>query len=118
MALFFADNAVAYWNRTLRTIAGQYLTDSGDTARMFALVNMAMADALLNAWASKQSLQFLGDRSPPFGLPTQTAIGGLMQTRPGARLSRRPTIPSTHRVRTVSQAPRRRCLRTCSGQII
>ena len=52
-ALFFADNAILYWNRALRSIADLDLTDSGDIARMFALVNMAMADSLIASWDSK-----------------------------------------------------------------
>lgn len=52
-ALFFADNAILYWNRALRSIADSDLHDSGDIARMFALVNMAMADSLIGAWDSK-----------------------------------------------------------------
>jgi hypothetical protein len=57
-ALFFADNAILYWNRTLRSIADLDLTDSGDSARMFALVNMAMADSLIAAWDSKVHFNF------------------------------------------------------------
>ena len=52
-ALFFADNAIQYWNRALRSIANLDLTDSGDRARMFALVNIAMADSLIASWDSK-----------------------------------------------------------------
>lgn len=58
MALFFADAPPAYWNRTMRTLAGQYFTDSGDIARMFALVNMAMADALITTWQAKIDFNF------------------------------------------------------------
>jgi len=57
MALFFADNAIQYWNRTMRSIALD-LRDSGDIARMFALVNVAMADALIVAWDSKVYFNF------------------------------------------------------------
>jgi hypothetical protein len=82
-ALFFADNAVNYWNRTLRTLAGLYLPDSGDRAHMFALVNTAMADALITAWYAKRHFNFwrpitgirLGDtdgNSRTVGEPTWT----------------------------------------------
>ena len=50
---FFADNALLYWNRGLRGIADAYLSDIGSSARMFALVNLAMADAVITAWDSK-----------------------------------------------------------------
>ena len=46
VARFYSDNAILYWNRLLRTLAGD-LTNLGDSARLFALVNMAMADALI-----------------------------------------------------------------------
>jgi hypothetical protein len=52
-ALFFADNAIQYWNRTLRSIADLDVPDSGDSARMFALVNVAMADSMIASWDSK-----------------------------------------------------------------
>ena len=59
LALFFADNAVAYWNRTFQSIANQYFaTDSGGAARMFALANMAMADSLISSWDSKIAFNF------------------------------------------------------------
>lgn len=59
LALFFADNAVAYWNRTFQSIANQYFaTDSGAAARMFALANMAMADSLISSWDSKIAYNF------------------------------------------------------------
>jgi hypothetical protein len=53
IAYFFADNAVLYWNRALRSITDTYLTDIGDSGRMFALVNMAMADAVITSWNNK-----------------------------------------------------------------
>jgi hypothetical protein len=53
IAHFFSDNAVAYWNRTLRTISSTYLTNISDSGRLFALVNLAMADGLISAWEAK-----------------------------------------------------------------
>ena len=55
---FFADNAVAYWNRALRPLADAHLSDIGDSARLFALVNIAMADAVITAWDSKRFWHF------------------------------------------------------------
>jgi hypothetical protein len=37
----------------MRALADRYITDVGDTARMFALVNMAMSDAAFTSWQSK-----------------------------------------------------------------
>jgi Ricin-type beta-trefoil lectin domain/PAP2 superfamily len=53
IAYFFSDNAVLYWNRGLRALTDAHLGDIGDSGRMFALVNMAMADAFITAWNTK-----------------------------------------------------------------
>ncbi len=42
------------WNRALRAIATRYLRKSSDTARLFALANLATADALITCWDSKK----------------------------------------------------------------
>jgi hypothetical protein len=57
-ALFFADNAVQYWNRCLRLLPDSLFADSGDRGRLFALVNVAMADAVITAWESKRHWNF------------------------------------------------------------
>jgi len=54
LAYFYSDNFPVQWNRTLRAIAGRYLHRSGDTARLFALANLATADALITSWDSKR----------------------------------------------------------------
>ena len=41
-----------------RRIADDYLSDIGDSARLFALVNLAMADAVITAWDSKTYWNF------------------------------------------------------------
>ena len=53
LALFWASNYVALWNRALRDIAEAQNLNIGDSARLFALVNLAMADAIVTAWDSK-----------------------------------------------------------------
>ena len=53
LALFWASNYVALWNRALRDIAEAQNLNIGDSARLFALVNLAMADAIITAWDSK-----------------------------------------------------------------
>jgi hypothetical protein len=57
-AYFFADNAILYWNRALQGIASTYLDNIGDSARLFALVTLAMADAGITAWDSKRLYHF------------------------------------------------------------
>jgi hypothetical protein len=54
LAYFYSDVFPAQWNRTLRGIATRYLRRSGDSARLFALANLATADALITSWDSKR----------------------------------------------------------------
>jgi hypothetical protein len=54
LAYFYSDSFPGQWNRVLRTIASRYLHRSGDSARLFALANMATADALITSWDSKR----------------------------------------------------------------
>ncbi len=53
IAVFYSDAPPNYWNRTMRSLADRYITDVGDSARMFALVNIAMADAIMTSWQTK-----------------------------------------------------------------
>jgi len=55
---FFADGPPTYWNRLLRDLTAGHSLKLGDSARMFALVNMAMADALIAAWDAKIAWNF------------------------------------------------------------
>ena len=58
MAYFFVDNAFLCWNRGLQSIASTYLDNMGDSARLFALANMAMADAAITSWDCKRHFNF------------------------------------------------------------
>jgi hypothetical protein len=58
MARFFADNAVAYWNRGLQGLVDSQSLSIGDSARMFALVSIAVADSMITAWDSKIAWNF------------------------------------------------------------
>ena len=53
VAYFWTDNFFAQTNRALRVIATQHVSRVGDSARLFALANMAVADSLITAWNSK-----------------------------------------------------------------
>ncbi len=53
LAYFYSDNFITQWNRALRGIAARHSRHSGESARLFALVNLAMADALITCWDSK-----------------------------------------------------------------
>ncbi|NJO13539.1 MAG: vanadium-dependent haloperoxidase [Gammaproteobacteria bacterium] len=58
LAHFYNDNVFAQWNRAMRAIAARHLHNIGDTARLFALANVATADALITAWESKKHYTF------------------------------------------------------------
>lgn len=53
LAVFYSDSPPSYWNRTMRSLTDKYIKDVGESARMFALVNIALADAIMTAWQSK-----------------------------------------------------------------
>jgi hypothetical protein len=54
IAYFYADNAFLYWSRALQGIANTYLNNIGDSARLFALCSLVMADGPITAWDSKR----------------------------------------------------------------
>jgi len=58
LALFYSDNFIVLWERTLRGIANANIDNLGDSARLFALANLAAADALITAWDSKKFWNF------------------------------------------------------------
>jgi len=53
LAYFYADNFPALVYRAVRAIAEKHLDHIGDSARLFALVGLATADAGIPAWDSK-----------------------------------------------------------------
>jgi PAP2 superfamily len=50
---FWADSGPLLWQNALRYISGTYLHNTGDSARMFALAEAALADAQIACWDSK-----------------------------------------------------------------
>jgi hypothetical protein len=58
LALFYSDNFLVQWQGTLRGIVDANIDDIGDSARLFALANMAAADAIISAWANKRYWNF------------------------------------------------------------
>jgi hypothetical protein len=55
---FWDDSGPVLWQNALRYISGKYLTDIGDSARMFALTEAALADAQIACWESKYFYTF------------------------------------------------------------
>ena len=58
LAHFYNDNFFNQWNRALRSLSKRYYLNTGDSARLFALANMAAADALIACWDSKKHYAF------------------------------------------------------------
>jgi len=54
LAYFYSDNFFNLMNRAARAIAAAHLADIGDSARLFALANIAVADALMSSWNTKR----------------------------------------------------------------
>jgi hypothetical protein len=57
-AIFWQDQAVALWNRIFRTLAASQGLDIDENARLFAMENLAAADALIGCWNDKYYWQF------------------------------------------------------------
>ena len=53
LAYFWSENFLAQWNRAIRAIVVSQGLNAGDSARLFALANLATADALITCWDSK-----------------------------------------------------------------
>ena len=53
VARFFSDAPANYFNRLMRDLVVSQSLDLGDSARMFALVTMAVADAIISCWDTK-----------------------------------------------------------------
>jgi hypothetical protein len=58
VAQFYAGNTVVIWNQALRDIADLHIADIADSARLFALAHMAIADTLISSWNSKNYYVF------------------------------------------------------------
>ena len=58
LAYFWAGNFVSQWNGALRSIVDARKMDIGDSARLFALANLAAADAAIACWDSKRHFSF------------------------------------------------------------
>lgn len=55
---FWTDNFVVQWNRAVRGIIDARVPNMGNRARLLALVNMAIADAVITSWDSKLHFNF------------------------------------------------------------
>ncbi len=55
---FWADSGPVLWQNALRYISRNYLNDIGDSARMYALAEVSLADAQIACWESKYFYNF------------------------------------------------------------
>ena len=55
---FWADSGPALWQNGLQYISRTYLADIGDSARLFAVADTALADAQIACWDSKYFYNF------------------------------------------------------------
>lgn len=58
LAQFWAANYTVLWNQVLRNIAGAHVDNIAESARLFALADLAIADAIITAWNSKSYYVF------------------------------------------------------------
>src|SRR5262245_57684877 len=58
LAIFWAANYPVLWNRVVRELAVAHVHNIGDSARLFALVSLSMADAIITSWDSKVAYNF------------------------------------------------------------
>src|SRR6266705_2349670 len=57
-AIFWQDHAMALWNGIFRTLAASQNLDIVKNARLFAMTNLAAADAAIGCWNDKYYWQF------------------------------------------------------------
>jgi hypothetical protein len=57
-AIFWQDHALALWNRIFRTVAATQRLDIVANARLFAMENLAAADAYIGCWNDKYVWKF------------------------------------------------------------
>lgn len=58
IAFFWNGNTPAYWNRIATSVADERHTTLSENARLLALLNVAMADAVISCWDAKYTYNF------------------------------------------------------------
>jgi hypothetical protein len=58
IAVFWNGNTPSYWNRIAMSVAGERHTKLLKNARLLALLNVAMADAIISCWEAKYTYVF------------------------------------------------------------
>ena len=58
IGLFWRESSPLSWNRLARSVAAAQGLDAWESARLFGLLNMAMADGYIGSWEAKYSYNF------------------------------------------------------------
>jgi hypothetical protein len=58
IAYFYAGNLPLMWGQVVRDVATAHVENIADSARLFALASMSVADALINCWNDKSHYVF------------------------------------------------------------
>jgi membrane-associated phospholipid phosphatase len=104
LALFWNGNTPAYWNRIAGTISAERHLTLSDNARLFALLNITMADAAIACWDAKYTYVFwrpitaitLADLDGNPDTDVDTSWIPLLQTVPPGITPNHPEYPSGH----------------------
>lgn len=112
LAHFYDENFIMLLNRGLRDIAATHIDNIGDSARLFALANLSMADAAITAWDSKRHYVFW---RPITAIQEGSTTG--TRTPSATPLGSRWWVPrrilTTPREQTTSMPPQ--CVPSCSS---
>ncbi len=57
-AIFWQDHGAAIWNRVLRSLSASHELSTADNARLFAMTDLAAADAAIGCWNNKYHWYF------------------------------------------------------------
>ena len=71
-AIYWQDHGPALWNRVLRALSRSQGLDTAENARLFAMANLAAADAAIGCWYSKYHWNFW---RPVMGIQEAAADG-------------------------------------------
>ena len=123
MARIYSGGIPGQFNRLVRDLAAAYLAGNttanlGDRARLYALVNTAIADAFICTWNSKKKFGFW---RPVHAIQNGDQDGNLLTEKDAdldtvTSFQLRLTTPTTHPERTASLAPACACSR-CSSVV-
>ena len=108
IALFWVESSPLQWNRIARTVSAARGLDLWENARLFGLLNMALADGYIGSFDTKYHNTTTGGRSPRFRRRIPTATRTPAPTRPGRPWYRRRPSQTTTRHTLSKEAQHRR----------